>query len=156
MTAKTHETAAARTKRIKAEGFAKDQPATATPTPEETPVPTTPTDKPAPVKAVKPVKPAPANCACGCGAPTVTAKAVFLSGHDARHAGSIGRLLAANPTDKPALDALARMTPKLQEKALSVKATADRKAATKTAAAKAKTAAKAAYDTALAEALVTV
>lgn len=112
--------------------------------------PARPTGKPAEAPAAKP---APANCGCGCGAPTITAKAVFLSGHDARHAGVIGRALAANPTDEAALASLARMSPVLQAKTNAITKTALAKVAKKAAAAKAKEAAKAAYDKALADAL---
>lgn len=101
--------------------------------------------------AAKPAAPAaPANCACGCGAPTITAKALFVSGHDARLAGVLGRALAADPADKAAQARLEALSPALQAKALSVKATADRKAAEKAAKAAAKAAAAKVYEEMLA------
>lgn len=109
------------------------------------------TDAPA-TKATVKAKPAPANCACGCGAPTITAKAVFLSGHDARHAGNVGRALAANPKDAAALKARDALSEKLQAKADAIRATAERKTAEKTARALAKVAAAKAYADALAKA----
>lgn len=99
--------------------------------------------------AVPATKPAPRNCGCGCGAPTVTSKATFLAGHDARHAGNIGRALAANPNDAQAKAARDSATPKLQAKIDKVRATAEGKAAVKAA----RETAKVAYEKALAEAL---
>jgi hypothetical protein len=93
-------------------------------------------------------------CGCGCGVPTVTAKATFLSGHDARHAGALGRALVANPADEAALTRLASLTPALQAKVARFIETANRKEAEKAAKAAArdaaKAAAKAAYDAHLA------
>lgn len=94
--------------------------------------------------------PAPANCGCGCGVPTVSAKATFLAGHDARHAGNLGRALAANPDDAQAVAAYKAASPKLQAKIRKVEETAKRKAASKEAAKEAKVAAKEAYDKVLA------
>lgn len=107
--------------------------------------------KPAPaVKEAKPAtKPAPSNCACGCGTPTVTAKARFLSGHDARFAGLVGRG-EVQPTDEQT-DAI---TPALQAKIDKIRATATRKTAEKQARAAAKAAAKRAFDEAMAVAEV--
>lgn len=133
------ETAAARAKRIKAEGFKKDQP-----TAKATPAPAEPT--PAPAKPAAP-KPAPANCGCGCGQPTVTAKARFLSGHDARFAGMVGRGETV-PTDEQAR----LITPALQAKIDGIRQTTAKKAAAKQAREAAKAAAKAAYDKAMAAA----
>ena len=58
--------------------------------------PATRTAKPAAAKPAKPAKPAPApkveeakaprNCGCGCNRPTITDRASFLPGHDARFA----------------------------------------------------------------------
>lgn len=92
-------------------------------------------------------KPAPANCGCGCGAPTITEKARFLSGHDARFAGAVGR-----GEIKPTPAQAALITPALQAKIDGIAATASRRAAEKAARVKAKAAAKAAYDKALAAA----
>ena len=103
--------------------------------------------KPAATPASAP-KPAPANCACGCGKPTITAKAVFLSGHDARHAGNVGRGLAAG--DASAVEAFAALSPRLQAKAEGVRATAERKANEKAARIAAREAAKKAFDAAMA------
>lgn len=95
-------------------------------------------------------------CRCGCKAPT---KSTYAPGHDARHAGVVGRWLLANPDatkteKKKHLDTLP--TPALQAKAERVVETAKRKEAEKAskaeARAKAKAAAKAAYEAALAEA----
>lgn len=126
---------------------------TATPAPAKaTPAPAKPAkaaDKPAPAKVPAP-RPAPANCGCGCGQPTVTAKATFVSGHDARLAGVLGRALSANPKDKDALTRTLALSPKLQAKVVKVKETADRKVAEKAARAKAAAAAKAAYAAAMA------
>lgn len=117
--------------------------------------------EPATPAKTKPVKPAkkPAEqpgsfplCGCGCGVPTVTAKATFLSGHDARHAGNLGRALAADPTDADLIAAYGRLTPALQAKVDRVRTTAERKVAEKAAKAAAREAAKAAYEAALAAA----
>ncbi len=102
---------------------------------------------PAPV-VVRP----PANCGCGCGQPTLTHRALFLSGHDARHAGNLGRALAEAPGDAGLVEALAGLSPALQAKVLSVQATAERKAAEKAAKVAAKAAAAKAYADALAAA----
>lgn len=97
-------------------------------------------------------KPAPSNCRCGCGQPTVTAKATFVAGHDARLAGRLGRALAVNPKDEAALKVLATLTDRLQAKVEGVRVTAVKKAAAKEAREVAKAAAKAAYEKALADA----
>lgn len=104
----------------------------------------------------KPAAPAaPAPCRCGCGAQTVRPEASYLPGHDARHAGAVGRALLAGADREAALAALP--TEALRTKALGVLATAERKAATKAAGAEARkaaqAAAKAAYAAALAAAL---
>lgn len=93
-------------------------------------------------------KPAPANCGCGCGAPTVTARALFLSGHDARFAGRVGR---GEITPTKAQAAILADSPKLQAKVAGIRETAKRKAAEKAAREAAKAAAKAAYEAALAK-----
>lgn len=105
--------------------------------------------------AVPAAKRTPQNCGCGCGAPTVTERALFLSGHDARLAGVVGRgLVDADPAARKAAQArLETLSPALQAKARKVVETAERKAADKAAKAKAreaaKAAAKAAYEAAL-------
>lgn len=108
-------------------------------------------------KAAPAPKPAPAPrfCGCGCGKHTVRPEAAYLSGHDARHAGNVGRaLLAATNDDERAALLEALPTPALKAKAEGVVATAARKeaerAARKVATAKAKEAARAAYAAALA------
>jgi hypothetical protein len=103
-------------------------------------------DEATPVKT----KPAPANCGCGCGAPTITAKARFLSGHDARFAGQVGRG-EVEPT--PAQQAILDASPALAAKVEKVRLTAATKAAAKQAREVAKAAAKRAFDEAMAEAL---
>lgn len=99
--------------------------------------------------------PAPANCRCGCGAPTVRPSASYLPGHDARHAGQVGRALLAGADEATALAALP--TPALRAKAQGLVATARQREAKKAAGAQARAAAqaaaKAAYAAALAEAL---
>lgn len=112
------------------------------------------TAKPAPAPVEAPAAPAqPANCRCGCGAPTVTARALFLSGHDARFAGDLGRRLAASEVgpEREALTAeVDALSPALKAKVLKIAETANRKAAEKAAKAAARAAAKAAYEAALA------
>lgn len=110
-------------------------------------------DKTAPAKPAEP-KPAPANCKCGCGAPTVTSKALFLSGHDARLAGRLGRQAATkeglSDADVALLDSL---TDRLQAKVETVRMTAIKKAVAKEAREQAKSVAKAAYEQAMADLL---
>lgn len=95
------------------------------------------------------------NCGCGCGAPTITDRALFLSGHDARLAGVVGRgLVSTDEATREAAQArLETLSPALKAKAQRVVETAERKAADKAAKAKAreaaKQAAKAAYEAAL-------
>lgn len=104
---------------------------------------------PAPAKPGKPAKPAapatPGNfplCGCGCGVPTVTAKARFLSGHDARYAGMVGRgERAADPR---------LATPGLDAKIEKIAATTRQREALKAAKAAANQAAKDAYAAAMA------
>lgn len=99
--------------------------------------------------------PAPANCRCGCGAPTVRPSASYLPGHDARHAGAVGRSLLAGADEATALAALP--TEALKEKARGLVRTAQarqaKQSAGKQARAAAQAAAKAAYAKALADAL---
>lgn len=54
------------------------------------------------------------KCRCSCGETPNTGK-MYRPGHDARHAGLVGRLILAN---SPKADAeFAKLTPKLKEKA---------------------------------------
>jgi hypothetical protein len=110
------------------------------------------TTKPAPAKVEPKTPTVPTNCGCGCGQPNVRGKASYLSGHDARHAGQVGRAIIADPAK--AADLLKALpTEALQRKALGMVKTAEAKQAKVNAAKAAKAAAKAAYDKALAEAL---
>lgn len=103
--------------------------------------------KQAPAATPAPVKPAatPRNCGCGCNAPTITERASFLPGHDARFAGLVGRGEIV-----PADWQTALITAPLQKKIDGITETAKRKAAVKTAREAAKAAAKAAFDAAMA------
>ena len=96
---------------------------------------------PAPVKEKK----QPRNCGCGCGAPCVTAKASFLSGHDARFAGMVGR-----GEVEPEQWQRDLITPALQAKIDGITQTVAKRLAAKKAKEAAKVAAKAAYDKAMA------
>lgn len=93
-------------------------------------------------------------CGCGCKVPTQTARATFLSGHDARLAGALGRALVANPADEAALARVASLSPALQAKVARFVETDARRKAEKAARAAAReaarAAAKAAYEAALA------
>lgn len=112
----------------------------------------TPAAKPAPAKVAKP-KPTPANCACGCGQPTVTSKATFVAGHDARLAGILGRALATEEglteTQQKQYDA---MSDRLRAKADRVVETIRNREQVKAAKAAARDLARAAYKQALADA----
>lgn len=69
--------------------------------------------------AAKAEAPAQRACGCGCGE-TAAAGRTYRPGHDARHAGQVGRWMAANPEAPDAeIDAeLAKLpTPALQAKA---------------------------------------
>lgn len=114
------------------------------PTPEPTPAPAKGKGKTAPAKPA-PVKKAPANCGCGCGAPTITEKASFLPGHDARFAGLVGRGEVVPSDAQTAL-----ITPALAKKIDGIRATATKKAAVKAAREAGKAAAKAAFEAAMA------
>lgn len=103
------------------------------------------TEAPAPART-------PANCGCGCGAPTVTARATFLAGHDARMAGELGRAIAADPTNADLTRQYDGLTAKLQSKVDGIADTARRRLAAKAA----KVAAKAAADAAYAEAMAKI
>lgn len=111
---------------------------------------------PAKAPAVKATPKAPANCGCGCGAPTITAKATFLPGHDARLAGVLGREWAREDLSTEEADALeariGSLTPALQAKVRSVTATVERKRAEKVAREVAKKAAAEAFKAAMAAA----
>lgn len=96
-------------------------------------------------------KPVPTNCRCGCGAPTITAKAQFVSGHDARLAGRLGRALADGTATDEDRTLVASLSDRLQAKVESVRKTALTKAALKEAREQAKSVAKAAYEQALAD-----
>lgn len=103
-----------------------------------------------PAAAAAEAKKSPATfplCGCGCKVPTVTAKAKFLSGHDARFAGQVGR---GEVTPTPEQQAL--ITPALQAKIDGIRATAAKREAAKKARAAAKVAAAKAYAEALAKA----
>lgn len=90
-------------------------------------------------------------CGCGCEVRTVRPEARYLAGHDARHAGQVGRQIAAGADREKALATLP--TPALRAKAAGfadrVQRLADEKVARKVATEAAKQAAKAAYDAAL-------
>jgi hypothetical protein len=114
----------------------------------------TPKETPAAKGTVAPAPtptPEPNICRCGCGQRTVRASAKYVAGHDARHAGEVGRTMDEAKVAEvfPVAD-----FPKLNAKALGVIATAKRKAADKAAKAAARKAAdeaaKLAYDAALA------
>lgn len=107
---------------------------------------------PAAKSAAPKTAPAPANCACGCGAPTITAKAAFLSGHDARLAGVLGRARGNGNATAEQQEQYRSMTPALQAKVDKIAATAERNANVKAAKIAAKAAAKAAFDAAMATA----
>lgn len=80
-----------------------------------------------PVKAA-PAKPEPVACNCGCGEMANLGRA-YKPGHDARHAGQVGRMLAeGNDGAQAAFDALPA---KLQEKASRFAANRAKEAATK-------------------------
>lgn len=96
------------------------------------------------------VAPAPTACKCGCGRSTIRPTASYVAGHDAAHAGVVGRSDASEAQVRE----IFKDAPKLAAKALGVRETATRKAAEKAASAKAREAAKAAakvaYEAALA------
>ncbi len=111
----------------------------------------TPTAKQTP-PAAKQAKPTPSNCACGCGAPTITAKAAFLPGHDARLAGVLGRLLANTPLGKDREAVTTRinaLSPALKAKTLKIADTEAKRLARKAAQEAARKAAKEAFDAAM-------
>jgi hypothetical protein len=61
-----------------------------------------------------PAEPTPVSCHCGCGTDAKLGRR-YLPGHDARHAGQVGRALAEGKGG--AQEALAALPPKLREKA---------------------------------------
>lgn len=130
-------------------------PTTPTPAPASKPkARKTAAPKPSPAKATTPKRtPSDALCACGCGRPTITAKALFVSGHDARLAGVLGR--AAATGDATAVTRIEALSPGLKAKALRIADTARKQAAVKAARAVAKEQAKAAYAAALKAAMAT-
>lgn len=122
---------------------------TATPTRKATPAKAR--KAPAPAPAPKPAA-VPANCGCGCGAPTITARAAFLAGHDARMAGVLGRAIGSGTATPEQHAQYDRASAPLRAKIDGIAATAKRKAATKAAKDAAKAAAAAAFDAAMASA----
>lgn len=125
--------------------------AKATPTKPRTPrKPKATAPKATPTPKAPPVKQAPSNCGCGCGKPTITAKAAFLSGHDARHAGVLGRAFGTGTATPEMQAAYDRLTDRLKEKVDGIAKTAKRNQAVKDAKEAAKRAAKEAFDAAMA------
>lgn len=92
---------------------------------------------------------APANCGCGCGQPTVTSRAVFLSGHDARFAGMVGR---GEIEPDGHQQAILNDSPRLQAKVAGIRETQAKREAQKAAREAAKEAARRAYEEAMAAA----
>lgn len=90
----------------------------------------------------------PQACRCGCKLQTIRPEALYLPGHDARHAGRVGRALIANPNDTSQLDQLP--TDALKAKARGMVAKVEQQAAEKARRQAARDAAKAAYAAALA------
>lgn len=115
--------------------------------------PKAPTAKAPKAPAAKSTKASP--CKCGCAEQTIRPEAMYRPGHDARHAGAVGKAILAGGDAKALLATLP--TERLREKAQGmVQASADRKARraqSGDAMREARKAAKAAYDKALAEAL---
>lgn len=82
----------------------------------------------APTKDVAPKTPvAPTFCKCGCGATTVRPEAKYVAGHDARHAGQVGRSTKSDAEVRE----IFKDSPKLAAKALRVRETASAKVAAK-------------------------
>lgn len=71
--------------------------------------------------------PTPDPCRCGCGEATRRPEARYVSGHDARHAGEVGR---SDATEAQVRE-IFKDAPKLVAKALGVRETAARKAQAK-------------------------
>jgi hypothetical protein len=87
---------------------------TTLPTAKESKGKATPSTAPAPTPNPAPAAPAGVACPCGCGQ-TANPGRVYRPGHDARHAGQVGRALVANTEGAEA--ALASLAPALQKKA---------------------------------------
>lgn len=67
-------------------------------------------------------KPTPTLAVCGCGCGEHVAKGrTFRPGHDARHAGNVGRALAVDPKDATAKVQFDGLSPALQAKADGVR-----------------------------------
>lgn len=95
--------------------------------------------------------PTPTPCRCGCGQPTVRAEAMYLPGHDARHAGQVGRAIIADPTQAEA--ELAKLpTDRLRAKAQAMLTRSAHRDAERAARQAAREAARAAYAEAMARA----
>lgn len=119
------------------------------------------TSAPAPAPAATRSEKRTSLCRCGCGQPTIRDEADYRPGHDARHAGQVGRSLVAMRKDNKGLPTREALTQKpwslastaLADKALGMVAAADDKAARQTASKAARVAAqaaaKAAYEAAL-------
>lgn len=80
-----------------------------------------------------------AVCACGCGEHVAKGR-LFRPGHDARHAGNIGRALADSPNDAKVKAQFKALSPALQTKAEGVRTKAVAKAIAKEKRAEAKVA----------------
>lgn len=101
-------------------------------------------------KAPTAAKAAPVRSACRCGC-KATGPGAYRPGHDARHAGQVGRFLLTGPTPAEAKTALAALpTDALRDKARGMAKTAAAKDAKRQARKDAVAAAKAAYKAALA------
>lgn len=61
-----------------------------------------------------------AVCGCGCGEHVAKGR-TFRPGHDARHAGNVGRALAVDPKDKTAVEQFKALSEPLQTKAEGVR-----------------------------------
>lgn len=83
----------------------------------------------APAKVAKAPAPAPEPCRCGCGEATRRPEALYVAGHDARHAGEVGRSKATDDEVR----AIFKDQPKLAAKALGVRETARKREAEKVA-----------------------
>lgn len=100
-------------------------------------------DQKAPAKAAVPI----VSCGCGCGE-TANPGRLYKPGHDARHAGQVGRALVAKAPG--AEEAAASLPTALEAKARAFAANAAKKEAAKEARAQVRADAKAALEAALA------
>lgn len=120
--------------------------------PEAKPAPkkATPSKAAAPVVTPEIPKAAPTGvkCHCGCGTEAKPGRS-YLPGHDARHAGAVGRALAAGA--QGAEEAAAALPPKLAEKARRFAANRKNEATRKAEAAKLRAEMKAELERRLAE-----